>query len=595
MVDYSALYNEDRGRTAELELYNEERGIEWLEHLKRELELNPSSMELPIEIEQVIRVLAELRLLKEEDRLASALDLPSEGEQEMIEDGGTVNDVTYPATGGISNRTRCEQEMIEDRGTVNEVTSPITDGISNRTRSESDHGYIYLSSDVLEEEESQTRSSMQDSWAQVDELTPPSTTCINTFVAEGDANDATLDPTNVVEEARLQPVETTHTIASGCKAPCAQVVESAVAAFLKQSGSIPLAGDDAKGYQPDSCSRMALPVAIPSSTGETSGSLQQNNRGIPEADSKPSGACYLEYISDIQNKLHDYCAELDFEKFDHKKWRQVLSQHTTNVPKEQRPSPISCVKDHLKTMQVDEYWHACLDVPNSYKAGDGLQYCFKASEKTEKLAEENVCQQAVAWLLLRNPEGVRLLANDWERGDVQWIRAKAHRKMSGGKKGSPPGLSQMSSPPGPSLSSICPPDTSSRTKSSSTYEAPLAGADAACHRDEQIRLLLTQILNQHNSTADPSRLRGGRDIWGPALARLIPLGTLKKWLQARSDVFQVHEHHAEGRNHWTFGWAGTDQPDWSRYSRWGSSEWSSWSQPEWFGWAGQGSWKKEVP
>jgi hypothetical protein len=342
---------------------------------------------------------------------------------------------------------------------------------------------------------------------------------------------------------------------------------------------------------------MALPVALPSATCETSGSLQQN-RWIPEADAKPSGACDFEYASDeiIENKLYEYCSWLDFEKCDHKHWRQVLSQHTTNVPKEQRPSPISCVKDHLKTSQMDGYWHACLDVPNSYKAGDGLQYYLEAMQKTQKLAEEKVCQRAVAWLLLRNPEGVRLLAQDWQREDVQWIRAEAHRKMSG----------KMSPPPGLGFQ-ICPSDTPSRTKSSSSsYEAPLAGADDARRRDEEILELLTQILNLHDSTADPSRLRGGRDIWGPALARLIPLGTLKKWLQARSDVFQVHEHHAEGNRCWTFGWAAPlqRQTDWSSHS--GQGCWAT--SGEWFGsgnrprqqhqqswWAGQGSWKKEVP
>ena len=122
----------------------------------------------------------------------------------------------------------------------------------------------------------------------------------------------------------------------------------------------------------------------------------------------------------------------------HVKWRQILSNHTTNRPQKEGPSPMRSIaaescKDEC---QVGNKWfhRFTIKAPNAFHDKDGLEWCMSGIGSDIMEATQRCCVKSVALLLLidlpggEGPDKFRLLQKDWNIG-VRTVAQKGRDMM----------------------------------------------------------------------------------------------------------------------------------------------------------------------
>ena len=98
-------------------------------------------------------------------------------------------------------------------------------------------------------------------------------------------------------------------------------------------------------------------------------------------------------------------------------WHTILNNHSSTRPKEYGGKVVQSVKQcKTSTQDAAGAWSCDLDMPNSFAPGDGLRLQANVVAPTKREAEDLVCRQALARLLLANPSQVLLRPGHWTIG-----------------------------------------------------------------------------------------------------------------------------------------------------------------------------------
>jgi hypothetical protein len=299
-------------------------------------------------------------------------------------------------------------------------------------------------------------------------------------------------------------------------------------------------------------------------------------------------------------------AYLRFEKLPGRLLRQILSQHTTNQPKLQGPSPLISLQSCMEMKRTTPDHVEChLVAPNSYTRGDGRSWQVMGEGKNELEAISEACLRGLVLLLLRNPDGVRLLGQDWKHGNVSNIRDCARRcaatlaqphstachsvcktvcpnlcstvcppcpavlnYLNGGNNlvgfafpqglgVATQGLATGSNPPQhPSTSSNSPRQFPGPVvvahHGGSNYQPPSPSED----RHANIAAVIKDIIQANDGGGhigvNPSKMKKGRHF-GPMLEQLLQKGQLRLWLAAQPLIYHVQD--TPDSKCFEFGWA----------------------------------------